>query len=281
MTLPFQTRFVALAAARSPLCVGIDPSRESLAEWGVADDANGLRLFCERLVAAAAPLAATVKPQVAFFERLGPAGMEVLRDTVAQAHAHGALVILDAKRGDIASTATAYGEAFLGPDSAFGGDAITVSAYLGYGSLAPILDIARAAAAGTFIVVRSSNPEGSDVQRARLPDGTTVAEHLADRITADNATLAEDGLGPIGAVVGATLGGETMGLVERLPNALMLVPGIGAQGATVADVRANFGRHARRVIPTISRGVSRAGPDPDALRRRVEQYAEETRALLA
>jgi orotidine-5'-phosphate decarboxylase len=281
MTLPFQTRFVALAAERSPLCVGIDPSRESLAEWGFADDAEGLHLFCERLVAAAAPLVSTVKPQVAFFERLGPAGMEILRDTVDQAHAHGALVILDAKRGDIASTATAYGEAFLGPDSAFGGDAITVSAYLGFGSLAPILDIARAAASGVFVVVRSSNPEGSDVQRARLPDGQTVAEHLAERITANNDAHAENGLGPLGAVVGATLGDETKSLVERLPNALMLVPGIGAQGATVADVRANFGRHARRVIPTVSRGISRAGPDLDALRRRVEQYVDECRGLSA
>jgi orotidine-5'-phosphate decarboxylase len=281
MTLPFQTRFVALAAERSPLCVGIDPSRESLAEWGVADDVEGLRLFCRRLVAAAAPLVATVKPQVAFFERLGPAGMEVLRETVAEARAHGTLVILDAKRGDIASTATAYGEAFLGPDSAFGGDAITVSAYLGFGSLGPILDIAREAAAGVFIVVRSSNPEGGDVQRARLPDGRTVAEHLAERITADNAAVAENGLGPIGAVVGATLGDETTGLVERLSNALMLVPGIGAQGATIADVRANFGRHARRVIPSISRGISRAGPDPDALRQRVKQYVDETRGLSA
>jgi orotidine-5'-phosphate decarboxylase len=281
MTLPFQTRFVALAAERSPLCVGIDPSRESLAEWGIADDAHGLRLFCERLVAAAGSLVSTVKPQVAFFERLGPAGMEILRDTVDQAHALGALVILDAKRGDIASTATAYGEAFLGPDSAFGGDAITVSAYLGFGSLGPILDIAREAAAGVFIVVRSSNPEGGEVQRARLPEGQTVAEHLADRITAHNAALAENGLGPIGAVVGATLGDETMGVVGRLTNALMLVPGIGAQGATIADVQANFGSHARRVIPTISRGISRAGPDPDALRRRVEAYVEETRSLLA
>jgi orotidine-5'-phosphate decarboxylase len=104
---------------------------------------------------------------------------------------------------------------------------------------------------------------------------------MADRITAQNTADASGGLGPIGAVVGATLGDETMSLAGRLSNALMLVPGIGAQGATVADVRANFGPHARRVIPTVSRGISRAGPDPDALRRRVEQYVEETRSLLA
>lgn len=278
MIAPFQNRFVALARARSPLCVGIDPSRESLAEWGVADDASGLRIFCERLVDACAPLVAIVKPQVAFFERLGPAGLEVLRDTVERAKAHGALVILDAKRGDIASTATAYGEAFLGPDSAFGGDAITVSAYLGFGSLDPILEIARATAAGVFIVVRSSNPEGADIQRARMPNGLSVAEDLAQRITIANAAQVAEGLGPIGAVVGATLGEETESLVPRLPNALMLVPGIGAQGATIADVRANFGAHYARVIPSVSRGVSRAGPDLGSLRRRVEEYAREIRA---
>ena len=271
--------FVALAAERSPLCVGIDPSRESLAELGHRRRRSRsppvLRAPRRRGGAAGRDGEAAGR----FFRAARPGGDGGAARHRRPAHAHGALVILDAKRGDIASTATAYGEAFLGPDSAFGGDAITVSAYLGYGSLAPILDIARGAGAGTFIVVRSSNPEGSDVQRARLPDGRTVAEHLAERITADNTALAEDGLGPIGAVVGATLGDETMGLVGLLPNALMLVPGIGAQGATVADVRVNFGRHARRVIPTISRGISRAGPDPDALRRRVEQYAEESRGL--
>lgn len=248
-----------------------------MAEWGVNDDVSGLRRFCESIVETCAPLVATVKPQVAFFERLGPAGMEVLRDVVMQAKAHGTLVILDAKRGDIASTAAAYGEAFLGADSAFGGDAITVSAFLGFGSLSPIVEIARAKSAGVFVVVRSSNPEGADVQHATMVDGITVAEHLARCITADNAAVVAAGLGPIGAVVGATLGAETEKLAGRLPNALMLVPGIGAQGATVADVRANFGPHYDRVIPSISRGISRAGPDPAALRQGVERYIDEIR----
>ncbi|MBV8779099.1 MAG: orotidine-5'-phosphate decarboxylase [Alphaproteobacteria bacterium] len=277
MTAPFQSRFVALARQRSPLCVGIDPSRESLAEWGVADDADGLRLFCGRLVEASAALVAAVKPQVAFFERFGPEGLDILRRTVDRAREYGTLVILDAKRGDIASTATAYGEAFLGRDSAFGGDAMTVSAYLGFGSLDPILDVARAASAGVFVVVRSSNPEGTEVQSARLADGRSVAEYVADRVTSHNAGHEADGLGPIGAVVGATLGDETASLVARLPNALLLVPGIGAQGATVGDVRAHFGAHFPRVIPAISRGISRAGPDLAALRRRIERYVAEIR----
>jgi orotidine-5'-phosphate decarboxylase len=275
MSVPFQTRFMRLAAERSPLCVGIDPSADAVKGWGLADDAAGLRVFCERLVEACAPLVASIKPQVAFFERRGPEGMAVLRDTVAQAHGHGTLAIIDAKCGDIASTAAAYGEAFLGPRSPFGGDALTVSAYLGYAALAPIFDIARREAAGIFVVVRSSNPEGADLQHAAMPDGRSVAERLADDIAADNAGRLEDGLGPIGAVVGGTLGAEVLALAARMPSALLLVPGIGAQGATITDVRRNFAEHFPRVIPSMSRSIAGAGPDPDALRRQVERQIAE------
>ena len=107
MTVPFQTRFVALAAARSPLCVGVDPAPESLAQWGLGDDVAGLEAFCATTVDACAPLVAAIKPQVAFFERHGPPGLAVLRRTVEQARGHGALVILDGKRGDISTTAEA------------------------------------------------------------------------------------------------------------------------------------------------------------------------------
>jgi orotidine-5'-phosphate decarboxylase len=278
MTAPFQQRFAELAAARSALCVGVDPSPEALTGWGLADDAVGLAAFCERLVAACAPLVAIVKPQAAFFERHGPAGMAVLRDTVARAHEHGALAIIDAKRGDIASTAAAYGEAFLGPGSAFGGDAMTLNPYLGLAALAPIFAIARREAAGIFVVVRSSNPEGAGLQQALSRDGQTVAEQLAEAIATANRGEEATGLGPIGAVVGATLGEEAAALAARLPNALLLVPGVGAQGATIADVRRDFGPHFARVIPSLSRGVAGAGPDPADLRRRVEHLAAELRA---
>lgn len=275
MTVPFQTRFIRLAAERSPLCVGIDPSADALKGWGLADDAPGLRAFCERLVEVCAPLVASIKPQVAFFERHGPEGMAVLRDTVAQAHAHGTLAIIDAKCGDISTTAAAYGEAFLGPRSPFGGDALTVSAYLGYAALAPIFDIARREAAGIFVVVRSSNPEGADLQHAAMPDGRSVAERLADDVAADNAGGLQHGLGPIGAVVGGTLGAEVRALAGRMPSALLLVPGIGAQGATIANVRHNFAEHFSRVIPSISRSIAGAGPGSDALRRQVERQIAE------
>lgn len=281
MTVTFQERFISLAAERSALCVGIDPSGESLREWGMADDVAGLRAFCERMVEVSAPLVAAVKPQAAFFERHGPAGMEVLRHTVAHARSFGALAIIDAKRGDIASTAAAYGDAFLGPRSAFGGDAITLSPYLGFGSLTPIFDIARREAAGVFVVVRSSNPEGSELQRATMPDGRSVAEQMADQIAACNRADRQGEFGLIGAVVGATQRGEAAKLADRLPNALLLVPGIGAQGATVAEVRSNFGIHYGRAIPSISRAIARAGPGAADLRRQIERYVAEVRSTAA
>lgn len=278
MTPRFEQRFLALAKQRSPLCVGIDPSAEALKGWGLPDDVAGLRSFCERLAETCAPLVASVKPQVAFFERHGPAGMEVLRRTVEAARSHGALVIIDAKSGDIGSTATAYGEAYLGRSSPYGGDALTLSAYLGLGSLSPIFDIARREGAGVFVVVRSSNPEGSELQQARLRDGRSVAEHLADGITALNAAEVEDGLGYIGAVLGATQGAEAGALAGRLPCSLLLVPGIGAQGATIADVVRDFARHYGRVIPSISRGIAGAGPGVADLKRAVERYIAEIRS---
>ena len=278
MTLPFSQRFLALAKERSPLCVGIDPSAEALKGWGLPDDAAGLRAFCQGLVETCAPLVASVKPQSAFFERHGPAGLEVLRQTVEAATAHGALVIVDAKRGDIGSTAVAYGETFLGPRSPFRGDAMTLSAYLGLGSLAPIFEIARREGAGVFVVIRSSNPEGSELQRARLPDGRSVAECLADEITVANAAASSDELGCIGAVLGATQGAEAAELADRLPHSLLLVPGIGAQGATIADVQRDFARHYGRVVPSISRGIAGAGPAAADLKRAVERYIAEIRS---
>ena len=201
----------------------------------------------------------------------------MLRQTVEGAKSHGALAIVDAKRDDIGSTAVAYGDAFLGTRSPFGGDAMTLSAYLGLGSLAPIFDIAKREEAGVFVLVRSSNPEGSELQQARLPDGRSVAEHVADQITARNRADEPDGLGFIGAVLGATQGREAADLADRLPNSLLLVPGIGAQGATIADVRRDFGRHFSRVIPSISRGIARAGPAAAGLKRAVEREIAELR----
>ena len=167
---------------------------------------------------------------------------------------------------------------FSGPNSPFGGDALTVSAYLGFAALAPIFDIACRELAGIFVVVRSSNPEGAGLQHAVMPDGRTVAERLADDIAADNAAGLNHGLGPIGAVIGGTLGAEAAAISARMPSALLLVPGIGAQGATIADVRRNFAEHYARVIPSMSRSIASAGPDPGELRRQVERQIAEIAA---
>jgi len=140
------------------------------------------------------------------------------------------------------------------------------------------LEIARREGAGVFVVVRSSNPEGSELQQARLRDGRSVAEHLADGITARNAADAPDGLGLVGAVLGATQGAEAGALADRLPHSLLLVPGIGAQGATIADVRRDFARHYGRVIPSVSRGIAGAGPNAADLKRAVERYIAEIRS---
>jgi orotidine-5'-phosphate decarboxylase len=154
---------------------------------------------------------------------------------------------------------------------------MTLSPYLGLGSLAPIFKIARREGAGVFVLVRSSNPEGSELQQARVSDGRSVAEQLADEITALNAAEGPNGIGSIGVVLGATQRAEAGALADRLPNSLLLVPGIGAQGATIADVRRDFARHYERVIPSLSRGIAGAGPDPASLKGAVQSCIAEIR----
>jgi orotidine-5'-phosphate decarboxylase len=171
-----------------------------------------------------------------------------------------------------------YADAMLGTGSGFGGDALTVSPYLGLDALRPVFDRAAATGAGVFVVVRSSNPEGWALQAARHPDGRTVAEALADGITSWN-TAQGPGTGPLGAVVGATIDPAATGLVDRLPQSLILAPGIGPQGATMADVAAKFRSARGRVLPIVSRAVLGAGPAPAALRDAIRRYQDEAWAL--
>lgn len=182
------------------------------------------------MVEAAAGQVAVVKPQFAFFEQLGPAGMAILADTCAHARERGLLVVGDAKRGDIGSTATAYAEATLGPSAPFPCDALTVSPWLGPDSLAPFLEMADEHGRGVFVLLRTSNPGSDRWQRAARDD-------LAAWIEAENARRGP-GLGPVGAVVGATRPAELAELRAALPHAWLLVPGFGAQGGTARDVHA-------------------------------------------
>ncbi|MFD8808814.1 orotidine-5'-phosphate decarboxylase, partial [Streptomyces sp. NPDC059597] len=163
---PFGARLRRAMDERGPLCVGIDPHASLLAEWGLNDDVDGLERFSRRVVEAVADRVAVIKPQMAFFERFGSRGVAVLERVVQETRAAGALVVMDAKRGDIGSTMAGYAEAFLHKDAPLFSDALTVSPYLGYGSLAPAVALARETGTGLFVLALTSNPEGPEVQHA-------------------------------------------------------------------------------------------------------------------
>lgn len=276
---PFAQRFLERANTHGPLCLGIDPTAELLKLWGLPDEPAGLDKMCEIIVAAAAGSLAIVKPQIAYFERFGSDGIRILESLIRQFHQQDALVLVDAKRGDIGSTAEAYAQALLGEGSALEADAITVHAYLGFGSLLPVLEHARAVAAGVFVVVRSSNPEGQVLQNAIVDGGRTVADYLADEITTFNTNERE--LGPVGAVIGATLANnDVRPTLERLQRSLILAPGIGHQGATYEDVLERFGEHSLRAIPTASRSILSHGPKIETLRLEIEKQSKLARILM-
>lgn len=271
MTLaPFGTRLRHALDTRGQLCVGIDPHASLLAAWGLSDDIAGLETFSRTVVEALADRVAVLKPQAAFFERFGSRGVAVLEQSVAEARAAGALVLMDAKRGDIGSTMAAYAEAFLSPTSPLFSDAVTVSPYLGFGSLRPALDLARENGAGVFALALTSNPEGAEVQRAVGADGELVAASVLRQLAAENAGA--EPLGSFGAVVGATLADAGVDLAINGP---LLAPGIGAQGATMADLPRVFGEAVRNVVPSVSRDVLKHGPSVPALREAAERFVQE------
>jgi len=268
--MSFGSRSRAALDAYGPVCVGIDPHASLLEAWGVGDDINGLERFAATCVEAFAGHVGFVKPQSAFFERFGSAGVRVLEDTIAGLRHTGTLVILDVKRGDIGSTAAAYADAYLDEDSPLGADAITVSPFLGFGALDPFFTVAERNDAGVFVLALTSNPEASDVQQAIDGAGRTVAGAILGNLRTLNGDAAP--MGSFGAVVGATIGSTAEDLDVNGP---LLVPGFGAQGGTVDDVRRLFAGVLDRVIVSTSRGVLAAGPDVDALRGSATTLNEE------
>jgi len=258
-----------------PLCAGIDPHAPLLAAWGLTDDLDGLRRFTDAAVQAFAGSVAAVKPQSAFFERYGAAGVGVLEEAIRDLRSQGTLVVLDVKRGDIGSTAQAYADAYLDKAAPMAVDAITASPFLGVGSLDPMVDTALANDAGVFVLALTSNPEGPQVQHAVAASGRTVAGEVLAALAARNAGATP--LGSIGAVVGATIGDSTEDLAINGP---LLVPGIGAQGGTADDVRRIFGASIGNVLPSSSREILGAGPDVAALRAAARRSAEEFGALV-
>jgi orotidine-5'-phosphate decarboxylase len=271
--MTFGARLHAAIADRGPFCVGIDPHAELLHAWDLGDDAASLETFALTVVEAVAPYASVVKPQSAFFERFGSAGIAVLERVLRESRAAGALVLLDVKRGDIGSTSQAYADAYLDQASPLAADAITASPYLGFGSLAPMVDAARKHDAGLFVLALTSNKEGPEVQGA-TNDGTTVAGRMIEHLRELNA--GQTPLGSFGAVVGATIGDTDLDLDFNGP---VLAPGYGAQGGTAADISRIFGPAARHVVASSSRDVLRLGPDREAMRAAVARANEDLRRL--
>ena len=269
----FAGRWQDLREKRGPFCLNLDPTPELLSGWGMDDGVGGLAAFCQRVLEAAGDRLSVIKPQSAYFERFGAPGVQVLSDILAAIRSSGTLALLDAKRGDIGSTNRGYAEGLLGPRSALGADALTVHAYLGFAALRPLLEQAEQHGCGVFPVVLSSNPEGRALQSARMDDGLSVAESLAESITAYNAEHTGADVGPIGAVVGVSAE-NAEDIVVRLPRSLILAPGLGAQGGTVADVIARFEPARARVLPCAGRSVLASGPDLGALRSAICQQAE-------
>ena len=272
-TMTFGARLHAATASRGPLCVGIDPHPELLRSWGFGADASGLARFSDICVEAFADVA-IVKPQVAFFEAYGAAGFLALERTIAGLREAGVLVLSDAKRGDIGSTMAAYAQAWVG-DSPLSSDAVTASPYLGFGSLSPLLDLARERERGVFVLAATSNPEAPPVQRA-LAAGSTIAQTMVDQVAELNADQA--GPGSVGVVVGVT--------VTDPPDLSsiggpVLVPGLGAQGGRPEHLRGLGGAPGRLLLPAVSREVLCAGPDVPALRAAVDRLRDDVAYLLA
>lgn len=268
--VPFGARLDRVLERRGSLCVGIDPHPGLLEAWGLTDDAQGLARFADTCVRAFAGVAAVVKPQSAFFETYGAAGIAVLERTVRACREAGALVVLDVKRGDIGSTMNAYARAYLDPTAPLAADAITLSPYLGVGSLQPAFDLCAQFGGGAFVLALTSNPEGPQIQRAGTQAGVQVAQTVVDELAARNG--AADPVGSLGVVVGATIGAAGIDLAKL--NGPFLVPGIGAQGGTADDVRRIFGAATRFVLPSVSREVLQHGPDVAALRDAVARAGD-------
>lgn len=284
----FGARLAAAFDRWGQLCLGIDPHPFLLDQWGLADDATGLRELGLRAVEAAHGRIGIVKPQVAFFERHGSAGYAALEAVLAAGREAGLLVIADVKRGDVGSTVEAYGQAWLTPGSPLEADAMTVSAYQGVGSLSAPLELALAADKGLLVLAATSNPESRRPQKAVISggeqDGRTVAAGIVDEVihlnAAGPAATVGERFGSVGVVIGATVDAADHGIrldaMAAPPATPILAPGFGHQGAAFSELRRRYGPASGSAIATSSRGVLGAGPDglAEALARAAGDLAE-------
>lgn len=268
----FSDRLADAVRRKGPLCVGLDPRWESLPK-AIRDTAReqpdeiraafAFSSFCSRVLELVAPHAGVVKPQAAFFELAGPQGMMALQMVLRRTKELGFVTILDAKRGDIASTATAYADAAFGGCTIDGdtfpiwdADSLTINPYLGRDAVEPFLTAAKKADRGVFVLVRTSNP-GAGLFQDLQCDGQPLYRHVAAEVAKWNApTIGMCGLGDVGAVVGATHPRELAELRAELPDVWFLVPGYGAQGGTAADVKAAYRPDGLGAVVNSSRGVT-------------------------
>jgi len=260
----FPDRLAEAVRRRGPLCVGIDPRWESLpisirqafaAGAEQQDRAKAFEAFSLQVLDLVEPFCAVIKPQAAFFEQLGLPGFAALDRILKSARERGFVTILDAKRGDIASTAAAYAEAAFS-DDVWNADALTVNPYLGADAVEPFVSEATKRNRGLFVLVRTSNPGGGLFQNL-VADGLPVYRHVGKAVAEWNApTTGECGLGMIGAVVGATHPKELAELRDAMPQVWFLVPGFGAQGGTADDVKPGFLSSGLGAIVNSSRGVT-------------------------
>ncbi|MCS6710549.1 orotidine-5'-phosphate decarboxylase [Brachybacterium sp. EF45031] len=278
--VPFGARLARAMGEHGPIVAGIDPHAPLLQTWGLPDTADGVRHFSAAVLEAVTGQVAAIKPQAAFFERHGSAGVAALEELLAAARDRGVLTILDAKRGDIGSTMAAYVEATLVPGAPLEADALTVSPYLGPGSLDPALDAVQQHGKGLFVLALTSNPDGPTIQHARTDQGEPVAAVMARWAEQQHRELplpGENGggagtraeLGSVGLVIGATVGSAARDLGLDLAGSHwpILAPGFGAQGAGPAELTSVFGPARDRVLVSVSRSLLRHGPSVDGLRR--------------
>ena len=264
----------AVGRKRSQLVVGLDPRLDVLpmelrgeAVLGRAAAASAVARFCKGIVDAVGPYVVAVKPQSACFEALGSDGIRALEEVCDYARSTGLLILLDAKRGDIGSTSRAYAAAFLEPRE--GGaplaDAMTASPYLGHDSVEPFLAACRRHGAGVFFLVRTSNAGAADVQDLTLSDGRPLWQYLAELVREwGEALVGDQGLSSVGAIVGATYPRAISEARRLMPQAPILLPGVGAQGATPADVARAFTSGPASALVTASRSIIFAFRDTDA-----------------
>lgn len=284
----FGDRLAAEFAAGRHLCAGIDPHAGLLDEWGVGDDAAGAERMGREVVAAAAGVAACVKPQVSFFERFGSAGFAALERVLADARSAGLVVIADAKRGDIGSTFSAYAEAWLSPGSPLEADALTVAPYMGFGMLRQADTLVRDHGKGLFVLAATSNPEARAVQTAVRGDGRTIAAAMVDDAAAWNGELSAGPagagaagvsapVGSVGVVLGATLDLRDFGIETASrgaaggPAVPVLAPGFGHQGARIDDAPEIFGGLGHALLANESRSILSGGAS--GLSDRVQERA--------